>query len=135
MRSVRVTFVVTRSVQYYAPWFRHIAACCDELDLAVVDATEATAIRQGMGRVIADTRPDVVVVNGWYSMTLVRALFACRRLGVPTLWRGDTHAGDAPRGWQRFLWRLKTRWLLNRFDGYLSPGSRVRAVPLEFWRG
>lgn len=75
---------------------------------------------------IAGTDPDVVVIGGWYSATLVRALLACRRLGVPTLWRGDSHLLGAPGGWRRPLWALRTRWLLGRFDGYLSPGTRVR---------
>ena len=32
-----------------------------------------------IGRAIADTHPDVALITGWYSMTLLRALFACRR--------------------------------------------------------
>jgi hypothetical protein len=35
-------------------------------------------------------------------VTLVR-LFACRRLGVPTLYRGDSHLLSGPRGWKRPL--------------------------------
>ena len=82
-------------------------------------------VRQ-IGRAIADTRPDVVLITGWYSLTLIRALFACRRLGVPTLYRGDSHLLSGPRGWKRPLWALKTRVLLRQFDGFLSPGIRVR---------
>jgi glycosyltransferase involved in cell wall biosynthesis len=79
-----------------------------------------------IGRAIADTTPDVVLITGWYSMTLVRALFACRRLRVPTLYRGDSHLLSGPRGWKRPLWALKTRFLLRQFDGFLSPGMRVK---------
>ena len=78
-----------------------------------------------IGRAIAETRPDVVLITGWYSVTLVRALFACRRLGVPTLYRGDSHLLSGPRGWKRPLWALKTKLLLRQFDGFLSPGVRV----------
>ena len=78
-----------------------------------------------IGGAIADTSPDVVLITGWYSMTLVRALFACRRLGVPTLYRGDSHLLSGPRGWKRPFWTLKTRVLLRQFDGFLSPGVRV----------
>src|SRR5205814_2406559 len=39
-----------------------------------------------IGDVIASTTPDVVMITGWYSKTLVRALAACRRLGVPALY-------------------------------------------------
>ena len=79
-----------------------------------------------IGRVIVDTTPDVVLITGWYSLTLVRALFACRRLGVPTLYRGDSHLLSGPRGWKRPLWTLKTHFLLRQFDGFLSPGIRVK---------
>lgn len=78
-----------------------------------------------IGRAIADTAPDVVLITGWYSVTLVRALFACWRLGVPMLYRGDSHLSSGPRGWKRPLWVLKTRLLQRLFDGFLSPGARV----------
>jgi glycosyltransferase involved in cell wall biosynthesis len=79
-----------------------------------------------IGRAIADTAPDVVLITGWYSVTLVRALFACRRLGVPTLYRGDSHLLSGPTGWKRPLWTVKTQVLLRQFDGFLSPGVRVK---------
>ena len=79
-----------------------------------------------IGAAIAATRPDVVLITGWYSLTLVRALFTCRRLGVPTLYRGDSHLLSGPRGWKRRLWTIKTRLLLRRFDGFLAPGVRVK---------
>ena len=79
-----------------------------------------------IGHAIVDTRPDVVLITGWYSVTLVRALIACRRLGVPTLYRGDSHLLSGPLGWKRPLWTLKTRLLLRQFDGFLSPGVRVK---------
>ncbi len=79
-----------------------------------------------IGRAIADTTPDVVLITGWYSLTLVRALVACRSLGVPTLYRGDSHLLSGPRGWKRPLWTIKTTILQRQFDGFLSPGVRVR---------
>jgi hypothetical protein len=75
-----------------------------------------------IGRAIADTHPDVVLITGWYSLTLVRAMFACRRLRLPMLYRGDSHLQSGPRGWKRPLWTAKTRVLLRQFDGFLSPG-------------
>jgi glycosyltransferase involved in cell wall biosynthesis len=79
-----------------------------------------------IGSAIAETSPDVVLITGWYSVTLVRALFACRRLGVPTLYRGDSHLLSGPSGWKRSLRAAKTHVLLRQFDGFLSPGVRVR---------
>ena len=78
-----------------------------------------------IGRAIEETTPDVVLITGWYSVTLVRAMMTCRRLGVPILYRGDSHLLSGPRGWRRPLWMLKTHLLLRQFDGFLSPGVRV----------
>jgi glycosyltransferase involved in cell wall biosynthesis len=85
-----------------------------------------------IGRAIVDTTPDVVLIAGWHSVTLLRALFACRRLGVPTLYRGDSHLLSGPRGWRRPIWTLKTRMLLRQFDGFLSPGQRVNEYLRQF---
>ena len=73
-------------------------------------------------RWIRGTRPDVVLVPGWHSIMQVRALRACRRLGVPVLYRGDSTLVSGPRGLLRPAWALRTRHMLNRFDGYLSVG-------------
>jgi glycosyltransferase involved in cell wall biosynthesis len=83
-----------------------------------LDVPEVTAA-------VERTSPDVALITGWYSVTLVRALRACRRLGVPVLYRGDSHLLSGPVGWRRPLWSLKTWLLLRQFDGFLSPGRRV----------
>jgi len=90
----------------------------DSADFSGLDVPE-------IGAVIADTKPDVVMITGWYSKTLVRALFACGRLDVPVLFRGDSHLQSGPKAWRRPLWTAKTRMLLQRFEGYLSPGIRT----------
>ena len=91
-----------------------------------VDSSSFTGLdAPEISRVIADTNPDVVMITGWYSVTLLRALIACRRLGIPTLYRGDSHLLSGPRNWKRPLWNLKTGFLLRQFDGFLSPGQRV----------
>ena len=167
--------MLTHPVQYYAPWFRHIAAHCPEIDLTVLYATRPTPAQQGVGfgtdfewdppltsgyrcrvvrraqpgdsvhsghfwgldvpeigAAIVESRPDVALIPGWHSVTLLRALWACRRARIPVLYRGDTHLGNAPSGWRRSVWALRTRWLLRLFDGYLSPGQRVRAYLERF---
>jgi glycosyltransferase involved in cell wall biosynthesis len=79
-----------------------------------------------MTAAIRNSRPDVVLVPGWHSITLVRSLWACRRLGIPVLYRGDTTLSTAPVGWRRRSWAIRTRLLLRLFDGYLSVGQRSR---------
>ena len=76
---------------------------------------------------IVDAHPDVVVVFGWYSVTLVRAIRTARRLKIPVLYQGDTNLLSAPAGWRRPLWVAKTRRLLSRFSGFLSVGIRSAA--------
>lgn len=79
-----------------------------------------------MGAAIRETRPDVVLVPGWNSITFVRALKACRKMGIPVLYRGDTHLGNAPQGWKRFAWKVRTRRRLHQFHAFLCVGSRAR---------
>jgi glycosyltransferase involved in cell wall biosynthesis len=93
----------------------------DRIDTGAFSGVDVAEI----GAAIAATKPDVVLITGWYSKTLVRALAACRRLGVPVLFRGDSHLQSGPTGWRRPLWVAKTWTLLRMFAGYLSPGTRV----------
>lgn len=74
-------------------------------------------------RRLAETRPDVVLIPGWHSIMQARALRACRRSGVPVLYRGDSTLFSGPRGLVRPLWSLRTHYWLRRFDGYLSVGA------------
>jgi glycosyltransferase involved in cell wall biosynthesis len=174
-RPIRLTVVLTHPVQYYAPWFRHIAAHCPELDLTVLYGTEPTAAQQGVGfgvsfqwdtplvegyrcrilrgarpdqsvhserfwgldvpeigAALAESRPDVAMIPGWHSVTLVRALWACRRARIPTLYRGDTHLGHRPTGWRGAVWGARTRRLVHLFDGHLSVGTRAREYLTHF---
>ena len=79
----------------------------------------------GIASAILDSEPDVVMITGWYSASLMRALVTCRRHGIPTLYRGDSNLASGPRGWTRALWTARTRLLLRQFDGFLSPGRRA----------
>jgi len=172
---IRLTAVLTHPIQYYAPWFRHIAERCPGLDLTVLYGTRPTPLQQGVGfdaafdwdlplregyrsrvlrasrpsdsvvsdrfwgldvpeigAAVLESRPDVVLLPGWHSITLVRALWACRRAGIPVLYRGDTHLGMRPGGWRGPLWAARTRFLLRRFSGWLAVGQRARAYLRRF---
>lgn len=77
----------------------------------------------GIGEAIAELEPDAVLVSGWHSLALMRAILACRRRGIPLLYRGDTHLRGRKRD---VLWRHRSRWLLSFFDRFLSVGQRAR---------
>src|SRR5262249_61925548 len=79
-----------------------------------------------VGRAIEATDPDVVVVPGWHSAAYIKALLTCRARGIPILYRGDTHLGNAPGGLRPIVWRTKNRLLLRLFDGDLAVGTRTR---------
>lgn len=85
---------------------------------------------KNIGQAVLDTRPDVVLVPGWHSVTLARAIMAARRRGIPVIYRGDTHLGMRPAAWRRTGWGLRTRALLRLYSAYLSVGSASRAYLL-----
>jgi glycosyltransferase involved in cell wall biosynthesis len=84
-----------------------------------------------IGAAVISSTPDVVLVPGWHSITMVRAIVAARRARIPVLYRGDTNNLSAPSGWRRLAWHLKTRTLLARYSGYLSVGRRSREYLLS----
>ncbi len=81
---------------------------------------------------IAETRPDVVVVPGWHSAFYLRAIAACRRSGIPVLYRGDSNLAAGPAGIRRAAWAVRTRMALRMFDGYLNVGTRSREYLRHF---
>ncbi len=66
--------------------------------------------------------PDAVLVNGWVTKTCLQALFACRKLGIPCLVRGEANLLRKRAGWKHVLHRL----LLRNYDGFLAIGSANR---------
>jgi len=81
---------------------------------------------KGMGHAVTATRPDVVLVPGWYSSTLVAVLATCRKLGIPTIYRGDTQLSSARDGFKSLFWEIKTRAVLRLFKSFLTVGKRNR---------
>jgi glycosyltransferase involved in cell wall biosynthesis len=79
-----------------------------------------------IGAAVLGTKPDVVLVPGWHSITQVRAIAACRLHGVPIVYRGDTHRGTRPRGVRGLAWGFKARALLRQFSAHLAVGRRAR---------
>jgi len=80
-----------------------------------------------VGRVLRDWRPDVAILTGWNSKMLVQAWWACIRLGIPRIVRGESnHLAPRP-AWKRFGHRM---WLKG-FDRFLAIGRANQAFYRE----
>lgn len=75
---------------------------------------------------LREWRPDAVLVNGWVAKTCLQALWACRRLGIPCLVRGEANLLRPRAAWKHALHGL----LLRQYAGWLAIGSANR----EFYR-
>lgn len=75
-----------------------------------------------IGEEIGRGRFDAVIVNGWGTKTVLQALWACRRLGIPCIVRGEVN-GLRPRAWWK---RLGHRLLLSQYAAVLTIGQRNR---------
>lgn len=72
---------------------------------------------------LREQRIDAVVVNGWVVKTCLQTLFACKRLGIPCIVRGEANH-LRPRAWWK---RILQRQLVRRFDAYLPIGTANRS--------
>lgn len=75
---------------------------------------------------LKQARPNAVLVNGWVAKTCLQALWACRRLGLPCLVRGEANLLRPRAAWKHALHRL----LLRQYEAYLAIGSANR----DFYR-
>ena len=80
----------------------------------------------GIARRLRELRPDAVLVNGWVAKTCLQALWACRRLGLPCLVRGEANLLRPRAAWKHALHGL----LLRQYDAFLAIGSANR----DFYR-
>lgn len=79
-----------------------------------------------IGMRLRELRPDAVLVNGWVAKTCLQALWACRRLGIPCLVRGEANLLRPRAAWKHALHGV----LLRQYAGWLAIGSANR----EFYR-
>src|SRR4029079_1976809 len=71
--------------------------------------------------------PDVAILTGWHSKMLVQAWWACVRLGVPRIVRGESNALSNRPSWKRAAHRA---WLRG-FDRFLAIGKANRDFYLQ----
>ena len=76
----------------------------------------------GIGQALRAWRPAAVIITGWNSRMLVQAWWACVRLGLPRIVRGDSNDLVHRAWWKRLVHRL---WLRG-FDRFLAVGESNR---------
>lgn len=78
-------------------------------------------------RILAANRPDAVIITGWHALPLLQALWACIRLGIPRLVRGESNTMRS----RPLRIRLLHRLLLAQFDAVLTIGRSSRQFYLQ----
>jgi glycosyltransferase involved in cell wall biosynthesis len=81
----------------------------------------------GIGSILERTRPDAVLVTGWHALPLLQALWASRRLKIPTIVRGDSNNLKPRPPWTRLLHRT----LLSQIDAFMTVGKANRSFYIE----
>ena len=106
----------------------------DGYESRTVDAAEGSASmhRKAIGEAVIATAPDVVLLPGWQSPSLVETARVCVERRVPLLYRGDSNLNSAPRDLRRVVWGWHTRRRLRNFSGYLAVGTRSRQYLTHF---
>lgn len=69
-------------------------------------------------------RFDAVLVNGWNSLCYWQAVRGAKSCGLPVIVRGDSQLPTPRSLFRRMVKKLAYPRLLNRFDAFLSVGSR-----------
>ncbi len=142
---LKLTIVMTHPVQYFAPWFRHIASTCPALDVTVLYGAIPSAEQQGTGF----GRPflwDVPLLTGYRYVVCDAAVgrrFGRRRLlGADVADIGERIAATNPDvvlvpGWHALMERRALRAcrkrripVLYRGDSTLFSGPRRVVRPL-----
>ena len=80
-----------------------------------------------VSRRLRDWKPDLAILTGWQSKMLVQAWWACVRLGVPRIVRGESNAMPDRAPWKRAAHRV---WLRG-FDRFLAIGKANRDFYLQ----
>lgn len=148
MKPIRLTVLLTHPVQYYAPWFQHIADHAPALQLTVLYGTSPTPLQQGAGF----GRPvqwDVPLRSGYESI-VVRGPTEDDSVRSDDFWGVDSNEvgaaliGTRPDvvlipGWHsalyiRVLAACRQHDIPVLYRGDTNLGTRPRGIRRMFWR-
>jgi glycosyltransferase involved in cell wall biosynthesis len=77
-----------------------------------------------VGAALSRFRPDAILLHGYGSRTLLRALLWAKVHGARALLTADSSGGVAAGGWRGRLRRTALPFLLARYDALLTMGDR-----------
>ncbi|MFZ3214337.1 MAG: glycosyltransferase family 4 protein [Terriglobales bacterium] len=86
----------------------------------------------GMAQILARENLDAVLVNGWYYRAAWQAIFACWRMRIPVMARGDSQLASPRGALKRPLKYPVYRCFIPRFDAWLAAGTRSRDYFLHY---
>jgi glycosyltransferase involved in cell wall biosynthesis len=86
----------------------------------------------GIGDMLARKKVDVVLVSGWHYRAAWQTFFACRKMRIPVMVRGDSQLVSPRSGLKRWLKYPLYRSFIPRFDACLAVGMRSRDYYLRY---
>lgn len=114
---------------YDHSFLRNVAANPNVNNYSGCDTPE---IEEIIAQQTKEQRFDAFIVSGWYLKCYWQAVKACRKAGIPVLVRGDSQLAT-PRSWlKKVAKQIYYRWMLRKFDGFLSVGRRHQEY-LEYY--
>jgi len=75
---------------------------------------------------------DAVLLGGYNHLTMLRAMVACRRRGVPYLLMCESFLGLVRPRWRRVVKGPLVRWVVRRAAGLLPTGQLAREYLLSY---
>lgn len=83
-------------------------------------------VSRGVGEILAETAPDVVVATGWSTFASQAALGWCRRRAVPYVLLVESHDRGPRSGWRRAVKGAVVPRIVRGAAGVLVVGSLAR---------
>jgi len=81
---------------------------------------------------LASKNYDAVLINGWHYTVAWQTIFACWKLGIPVMVRGDSQLSSPRNPLKRIMKYPAYRSFIPRFDACLAVGVRSRDYFLHY---
>ena len=96
-------------------------------EAASILRVDSTLDNPSVGSALSRFRPDAVVIHGYGSRTMLRALIWCKIHGASALLTADSSAHVSRPGWRRILKMAVLPRLLRLYNAALTMGDRSEA--------